>query len=80
VRPAAGDIVAVAFRDPGDQVHATLKRIHFESEGIVLQPESTNPTHTPRILPKNAFAGDNPQVRVVGIVTAVLNRKNGKGV
>jgi len=49
VRPVAGDIVAVAFRDPDDNSHATLKRIHFEADRVILQPESSNLQHEPRV-------------------------------
>jgi regulator of protease activity HflC (stomatin/prohibitin superfamily) len=79
VRPAPGDVVAVAFCDRDDNTQATLKRIYFEADRVVLQPESSNPEHEPRILHKDAFAGSNPGVKVVGIVVAVLGYKNGRG-
>lgn len=76
VRPVSGDIVAVAFRDKADNCQATLKRILIEADRIVLQPESSNPAHAARVLPKGAFAGDNPSVKVVGIVIAALETAN----
>ena len=77
VRPSSGDIVAVSFRDADDKSKATLKRIHLEENGVVLQPESANPNHEPRIVQRGDFLGDNPAVKVVGIALAVLSRKNG---
>jgi SOS-response transcriptional repressor LexA len=77
VRPSPGDIVAVSFRDEDDRSKATLKRIYIEVDGVVLQPESANPKHEPRIVQRGDFSGDNPAVKVVGIALAVLSRKNG---
>jgi hypothetical protein len=66
------------FRDKDDNAHATLKRIHFNADTVTLQPESSNPEHQPRVLQKDAFTGDNPSVKMTGIVVAVLSYKNGK--
>jgi SOS-response transcriptional repressor LexA len=71
VSPTYRDIVAVVFRDEADS-RATLKRIHFESDRVMLEPESSNPEHKTRVLQPEAFAGDNPPVEVVGIAIAVL--------
>jgi SOS-response transcriptional repressor LexA len=78
VRPSSGDIVAVSFRDDDDRSKATLKRIYIEADGVVLQPESSNPEHKPRVVQRGDFSGDNPRVKVVGIALAVLRyKKNG---
>jgi phage repressor protein C with HTH and peptisase S24 domain len=69
--PTPRDIVAVVFRDEDDN-RATLKRILIEPNKVTLKPESTNPKHEPRVLPPEAFAGDNPSVAIVGIAIAVL--------
>jgi SOS-response transcriptional repressor LexA/regulator of protease activity HflC (stomatin/prohibitin superfamily) len=73
VRPSSGDIVAVSFRDADDKSKATLKRIHIETDGVVLQPESSNPEHEPRTVQRGDFTGDDPRVKVVGIALAVLS-------
>ncbi len=69
--PAPGDIVAVVIRDEDDN-RATLKRISIEPNKVTLKPESSNRGHDPRFLPREAFAGDNPPVAIVGIAIAVL--------
>lgn len=70
VKPNSGDIVVVKFRD--ENKRATLKRIHFRPDKVVLSPESTNPQNKPQELPHRAFAGDNPPAAVLGIAVAVL--------
>jgi SOS-response transcriptional repressor LexA len=69
--PTQRDIVAVVFRDEGDN-RATLKRILIEPNRVTLKPESSNPKHESRSLPPEAFAGDKPSVAIVGIAIAVL--------
>jgi SOS-response transcriptional repressor LexA len=75
VSPISGDIVAVSFRNQDDKNQVTFKRIYIEENGVVLQPESSNPKYEPRVVQQQDFAGDNPAVIVVGIALAVLNRK-----
>jgi hypothetical protein len=72
VRPANGDIVAAVFHD--DDHLATLKRIYFGAKvgGVILQPESSNPDHRPRVFSKKDFAGANPSVEVAAVAVAVL--------
>lgn len=82
--PKAGDIVAVAFWDQEGQksVPATLKRIHFkghdfnQADEFEFRPESSNSKYRPFKVSRQAFALDNPQGRIVGIVAAVLGRAN----
>lgn len=71
LRPAAGDIVAVVFRD-GEDDRATLKRLQINSGQVIFRPESSNRAHQPIILPRQAFSGDSPQVVVVGVAVGVL--------
>jgi SOS-response transcriptional repressor LexA len=77
--PTQRDIVAVVFRDEDDN-RATLKRILIEPNRVTLKPESSNSKHEPRILPPEAFEGDNPQVAIVGVATAILRPLEDKGV
>jgi hypothetical protein len=72
VRPKNGDIVAAIFHS--DNHTATLKRIYFgpKVNGIILQPESSNPVHQPRTLSKQDFAGKDPNIEVEAVVIAVL--------
>jgi hypothetical protein len=67
---SSGDIVAAVFRDEDDK--ATLKRYSRESDRVVFEPESSNISHRSISLRLQAFADDNPQVKVVGIAIAVL--------
>jgi SOS-response transcriptional repressor LexA len=71
VMPVSGDIVAVVFRDEDDN-KATLKRIRIHHDSVEFRPESSNPAHHSRIVPRAALAGDNPSVEIVGIAIAVL--------
>ncbi|MBN1221510.1 MAG: hypothetical protein JXM69_21495 [Anaerolineae bacterium] len=76
-QPSSDDIVAVVYHDEKfyDEVGtATLKRIAIRPDGVTLIPESSNPVYQPRTIPRQAFAGDHPQVELVGIAIAVLNR------
>ncbi|MBC2888573.1 LexA family protein [Gordonibacter massiliensis (ex Traore et al. 2017)] len=56
----SGDIVAVTVN--GDD--ATMKRIFFAGDTIVLHPESNNPVHRDRSI--DASDPDAPQVRILG--------------
>lgn len=56
----SGDIVAVTVN--GDD--ATMKRIFFAGDTVVLHPESTNPAHRDRSI--DAADPDAPQVRILG--------------
>ena len=56
----SGDIVAVTVN--GDD--ATMKRIFFAGDTIVLHPESNNPSHRDRSI--DASDPDAPQVRILG--------------
>ena len=56
----SGDIVAVTVN--GDD--ATMKRIFFAGDTIVLHPESNNPSHRDRSI--DASDPDAPQVRLLG--------------
>ena len=56
----SGDIVAVTVN--GDD--ATMKRIFFAGDTIVLHPESNNPSHRDRSIDAND--PDAPNVRVLG--------------
>ena len=56
----SGDVVAVTVN--GDD--ATMKRIFFAGDTIVLHPESNNPSHRDRSI--DASDPDAPQVRILG--------------
>ena len=60
VEADSGDIVAVTVN--GDD--ATVKRIFFAGDTIVLHPESSNPTHRDRSI--DAGDPDAPTVRILG--------------
>jgi SOS-response transcriptional repressor LexA len=76
MNPASGDIAAVVFRDEDNR--ASLKRIQIEARKVVLRPESSNPEHQPRVLPPEAFVGDNPTAAIIGIAIAVLKPQPSK--
>lgn len=58
----SGDVAAVMVN--GDD--ATLKRVYFAGDTIVLHPESTNPAHCDRVI--NSTNPDAPEFRVIGPV------------
>lgn len=72
LKPSSGDIVAVKICD--EDTKATLKQINFTAKDnhVILSPKSSNPIHQPRVLAKQQFAGDNPNVEVAAIAIAVL--------
>jgi hypothetical protein len=72
--PVTSDIVIVVFRDEDSK--ATLKRITIRSDGVTLNPESTNSAHQPRTLSYDVFKGDPPPVEITGIAVAVLKKKD----
>jgi repressor LexA len=49
-----------------DGENATVKRVIKSDDGIILQPESTNPTHVPQY-----FKSNDPELRIVGKVMHV---------
>lgn len=67
----SGDIVAVTVN--GDD--ATMKRIYFAGDTVVLHPESNNPVHRDRSI--DASDPDAPSVRILGkAVWHYLERDN----
>jgi hypothetical protein len=54
---------------------ATLKRVFFEPDRVVLRPDSSNPEHRSRTLSLKAYASEHPQVEIVGLAVAILNHQ-----
>ena len=62
-----GEIAAVMIADSAEMAEATLKRVYFSGEQLILQAE--NPTFSPIM-----FSGeDMNQVRILGKAVAVLS-------
>lgn len=72
-RAASGDLVAINVN--GDD--ATIKRLFYAGDSIVLHPESTNPEHQPRLIQETD--PDAPRVRIVGqVVWYTIPFKSGR--